>query len=277
VLIQESMAKLPVTRAVQIVDATSLSVPGSVGTDYLVHLSLNLGSQGMVEAKLTEVSQGEGFSHFTFSPGTLVIADRNYGRPRDIAKLQEQDVDVIVRMKCSHNGIRDLQGGPFTLLERLGGLKTEEVGDFPVQLFSEGKCVSKGRLIAVEQTEEATQRAVKKIKRKAQRNSRNTGLNALEAAHYIFVFTTLPEETHSPEQILQLYRLRWEVELSFKRLKSLIALDDLPMKDPNLCRSFLTLKLIAALLIEKLIARALSFSPEAQAAPVTAVGMLQSI
>ena len=259
-LLQDAFDTIP--GSVQLIDATSLSIPGSSGTDWRVHLNFNLNTQRMVEAKLTEASTGESLNHFSFQPGSLVIADRIYGRPQEIANIQ--DAQVIIRMKCSHSGLRDLNGKPFELLKELVKLKQAERGDYPVQLFSKGKYVCQGRLIAVLQSEAAAGRARKKINRKAQRNSRKASLTALEAANYIFVFTNLPAQTYSPQEILNLYRFRWQVELCFKRLKSLIALDDLPMKDPALCRSFLALKLIAALIIEKLIAQALTFSPSTQ-------------
>uniref|UniRef100_UPI0039A68DDF transposase n=1 Tax=Rhodospirillum sp. A1_3_36 TaxID=3391666 RepID=UPI0039A68DDF len=54
----------------------------------------------------------------------------------------------------------------------------------------------------------------------------------------------------TPEQIASLYRLRWKIELAFKRLKSLLGIDELPAKDPDLARSWLSAKLLTALLID---------------------------
>ena len=48
-----------------------------------------------------------------------------------------------------------------------------------------------------------------------------------------------------------LYRLRWQIELAFKRWKSLAGLERLPAKDPALARSWIYARLIAALLAEK--------------------------
>ena len=49
-----------------------------------------------------------------------------------------------------------------------------------------------------------------------------------------------------------MYRLRWRIELAFKRLKSLLHIDRLPAKDKNLARAWIFAHLIAALLIEDL-------------------------
>jgi IS4 transposase len=63
------------------------------------------------------------------------------------------------------------------------------------------------------------------------------------------------------EQVFDLFRFRWQIELAFKRMKSLLELDDLPAKDPLLARSFIYAKLLAALLIEDLSNEFLVFSP----------------
>ena len=50
--------------------------------------------------------------------------------------------------------------------------------------------------------------------------------------------------------MLALYRLRWQIEVAFKRLKSLTGLADLEAKNSRLVRSCLLAKLIVALLAE---------------------------
>ena len=61
--------------------------------------------------------------------------------------------------------------------------------------------------------------------------------------------TSLPAAVPTSE-VLQAYRLRWQVELAFKRLKSLLGLGRLPAKGEALARSWLLAHLIIALLIE---------------------------
>jgi hypothetical protein len=61
------------------------------------------------------------------------------------------------------------------------------------------------------------------------------------------------------EQSLELYRLRWQVELYFKRLKSILDFGELPKKKSEHSLAWLNGKLMVALLIESVIAK--SFSP----------------
>jgi hypothetical protein len=253
-----------------IVDATSLSKPGSTGTDYRVHVNLDAGELRIKQASIYENKVGEGFSRFEFHEGDLAIADRTYGYPEPVANLVAKGVQVIVRMKCSHNGLfHPASGKKFKVLEALQTLKPKDIGDFPVVLANNNVSTT-GRLIAIRQSPEATERARKKISRKSQRNSRQVSLSALEAAEYLFVFTTL-DKTVSAQEILELYRIRWQVELCFKRLKSLLKLDAIPVKDPALCRSFIALKLIGSLLVQRLIDRLVGFSPSNPMATVACV------
>jgi IS4 transposase len=55
--------------------------------------------------------------------------------------------------------------------------------------------------------------------------------------------------------------MRWQIELAFKRLKSLLNLDALRAKDPALARSYLLGKLIAALLIQCIADQCRAISP----------------
>ena len=87
---------------------------------------------------------------------------------------------------------------------------------------------------------------------------------SLQAAGYVLLLTSLPDE-HTPEAILQLYRLRWQIELLFKRFKSLIGLGDLPAKQRSLARSWIFGKLILALLVERTARKLADASPCAPA------------
>ena len=117
-----------------------------------------------------------------------------------------------------------------------------------------------GRLCAIRKSEAAAAKARDRVRRESQRNGTVLQPQTLEAAGYVFVFTTLPEQV-SATQVLEIYRLRWQIELEFKRLKSLIALGHLKKHDAQAARSWMQGKLLVALLIARLIAHAERVSP----------------
>ena len=65
------------------------------------------------------------------------------------------------------------------------------------------------------------------------------------------VFTTFPATEFSAADVLNWYRTRWQVELVFKRFKSLAELGHLPKHDEHSARAWLYGKLFVALLARK--------------------------
>ena len=72
--------------------------------------------------------------------------------------------------------------------------------------------------------------------------------------NYFFVVTSL-DDTFSAEQILSLYRLRWQVEMVFKRLKSILNMGSIPTKTEASGLAWLNCKMLIAMLIEKLLSK----------------------
>ena len=90
----------------------------------------------------------------------------------------------------------------------------------------------------------------------------------VQATGYLMLVTSLPAAVPASE-VLEAYRLRWQVELAFKRLKSLLGLDRLPAKSAALARSWLLAHLIVALLIEDTAREFLDLPPSADAGAPT--------
>ena len=77
----------------------------------------------------------------------------------------------------------------------------------------------------------------------------------------MIVFTTFSTERFTDLDILDLYRCRWQVELVFKRFKSIAHLGHLPKHSDDSAKAWLYGKLFVALLTHKLIQHASCFSP----------------
>ena len=79
-------------------------------------------------------------------------------------------------------------------------------------------------------------------------------------ARYLLIWTSLPA-AHAASDITEYYRWRWQIELGFKRMKSILGLGHLPKKDPVTARAWLHGKLLTSLLVERMIQAANTFSP----------------
>lgn len=118
-----------------------------------------------------------------------------------------------------------------------------------------------GRVIATRLPAPLAQKAKKRLRRIASRKGKHLRQQSIEATHFIWVFTTLPEELLDAAGVLELYRYRWQVEVAFKRLKQLLKLGRVPHKDHDAAHSWIHAKLVVALVLEKLYRSARSFSP----------------
>lgn len=84
-----------------VVDASSLQGPGAQGTDYRLHLALDLINMTVHEVHVTGIDQGESLSRYDFKPGDVVMVDRGYNHPATVLELYAQQVDVILRLQPS--------------------------------------------------------------------------------------------------------------------------------------------------------------------------------
>jgi hypothetical protein len=118
-----------------------------------------------------------------------------------------------------------------------------------------------GRLCGIRKSEAAVQRAQRKLVIKQQNGKGKDTPENREYACYVLVFTTLPKDRATVGQVLECYRLRWQIELTFKRLKSIVHLGHVPKHDDQSSRAWLYGKLFVALLSQKLARVASAISP----------------
>jgi hypothetical protein len=256
-------------RTVRLLDATVVREPGKTGSQWRIHYSLRLPTLECDSFDLTP-NQGAGtaerFGRFRFQPGELVLADAGYCHPAGIAAVVAQQADVCVRMNPHALPLRNERGGPFSLLESLAGLRQAgELAEWPVwiqpgQSQSPGQQKIAGRVCAIRKSRDAIARAERRLKDKQQKG-KSVGPATRKYAEYVLVFTTLPASAASAEQVLEAYRLRWQVELTFKRLKSIAQLGHVPKHDDQSSRAWLYGKLFVALLSQRLARVGSAISP----------------
>jgi len=247
-------------RVLRVIDATDVEEPGATGTDWRVHYTMRLPSLECDFFELTDNKGGESLLRLPVQRGDLLLADRGYSSRAGVVHVIQNQGDVIVRLNSANFPLLDEKGKPLDLLQTLRGLHQHEPGEWKVHFDWEGKRYS-GRLCAVRKTRAATERAQRKLRRRAQRRQQELQPETLALAEFFFVFTTLPAPAFPTATVLDLYRCRWQVELVFKRLKSLLGLGHLPKYDERSCRAWLQAKLLCALLIERLMHEAKFFSP----------------
>jgi IS4 transposase len=116
------------------------------------------------------------------------------------------------------------------------------------------------RLILVRLAPETVAAVRRRLRRKARKKGYAAGPRQLRGAAWLALLTTLDRSVPADE-VLALDRLRWQVELAFKRMKSQLRLDDLQAKEARLARATLLAKLILAALSDQVLGEALALSP----------------
>ena len=178
---------------------------------------------------------GESLSRFPVQAGDPVLADRGYSTGPGLRHVADCGGRAAVRVNTSSLRLRSADGQPFDLLGAVSSLKRAgAVGSWAATVEVEGGEPVAGRLCAIRKTREAARLAMAKLRRAAVRKQRRLRPETLEYAKHVIVFTTFPEADFDAAAVLRWYRLRWQVELVFKRFKSLAGLGHLPKHDPIL-------------------------------------------
>ena len=250
---------------VRVFDATTVKEPGKTGSLWRIHYSVCLPSLSCDFFKITQTQgagTGESFSQFPIRKGDHILADRGYSTAAGLHHVVCAGGQVTVRVNTGALSFRTTADEPFDLLAAVASLKrTGAVGAWSVETIANGDATVKGRVCAIRKTREAVEMAHEKIRREAVRKGKQVQPQTLEFARYVIVFTTFSEDSFAAREILEWYRVRWQVELVFKRFKSLAQLGHLPKYDDESARAWLYGKLLVALLVEKLIHHACAISP----------------
>jgi hypothetical protein len=254
---------LPEDLRLYLVDATSVSRPGSTGTDFRLHLKLDLGRLAIEQVTLTGVDGGESLKQYEVAPGDLLVGDRGHAHRQGIAAVVAAGGHVIVRLTWHNMPLQQRDGRPFDLLAVLGGLGPTQIGEWEVQSApaTDGTPAVPGRLVAIRKSPQAAEATRRKLLAAARKKGKTPDARSLEAAGYLFLFTTVSPQRLAAGQVLEVYRFRWQIELAFKRMKSVLQLDALAAKEEQFCQTFLCVKVLGALLVEELSHRWVAFSP----------------
>lgn len=236
---------------VLLVDASIIRQAGIRQEQERIHLCYSLNQNRIQQIKVTDHHTAESLSHFTFKKGDLVMADAGYGTAQNYIYAQEQYADVILRITPKTFCLYNADGEKISLVSLLK--QAEEQGKRLVDVF--GLCRNKNktgyvRIVAQKLPEEQAETSRKRKRRKASKNQKSITQDTLFCAGYIVVATTLGAE-YSGEEILYLYRSRWQVELLFKRFKQNFSITAAKAGSKQYAETMILLQLIIWVITER--------------------------
>lgn len=242
------------------VDASDVTEKGRSGRIYRLHFGLDIIHMHAVLYNITSNSVGEHIRNFAVAENDLVLADRIYSSVSGIEYCIGKGCQFIARMRINSFKPYDEAGNQIDLLSFI---KAKEAGELYAYVKKE-RGENAGKLYPVricfkKKTADAIDSTRKKMKRKESKKQVSINDETYVFNEYMVVVTSL-DSSFSLDDILGLYRYRWQVELYFKRLKSILNYGEMPKKSEKSIFAWLNGKLMVALLIESIIADA-DFSP----------------
>jgi hypothetical protein len=239
-------------------DATVICRPGSQGTDARLHLRLDLGHLCFTGLEVTDAKGAESFARFPVEANEIRIGDGGYAFARGMGPVLERG-SLIVRINWQNLSLLYPDGERLDLCAWLHTLT--QPGEIAVQLPTpQGSFPI--RLLAIPLSPQAAETARARARKASQKKHHQIKDNTLLAAGFLLLITNLPADLWPLELVSWLYRLRWQIELQFKRFKSLLHLDQVRVIDPHMLQVCLLCKVLAILLLDRLIGYTRQLMPD---------------
>jgi hypothetical protein len=243
------------------IDATTLCGPGATGADARIHSVMELATLGIAKLEVTDDRGGETLTRFEWAANDLVVGDRGYSHANGIEKVVRAGGAVLVRLNWHSIPLRwsnDESADILAWLRTLDGHGCHErAANFQTR-DRKGKVT--GRVVARRLKDDEAAQAEEWVRR--EHKAKDVSPEMLESARYVVLFTTSRLSAHD---CVELYRLRWQIELQFKRWKSLCGFDRLPNYRDDTIAGWIYLKLILGMILERMT------SPSAEAFPPRAI------
>jgi hypothetical protein len=244
-------ASVGAERRIVAVDATAICGPGDKQDYQLLHTVYDVTAQCFRATELTDRHTAERLDVGEIERGEIRLGDRAYGRWRDLRAVVEAGADYVVRLSANALKLRTPAGEAIKRSVLCKQAETQGIQDVTLSIHAGvGKEQMVARLIVLPLPEDKATAARRLMRKKACKSGYTASPEALATAGCLMLITSLPRDAFSAQSILALYRRRWQVELAFKRLKSLIGLEDIRLHDSELIGAWIHAILLVALLID---------------------------
>lgn len=272
-LVEQALAsatpRMPRGRFIRIVDATTVLKAGAEAKTknqlWRIHSAFDLPNERFGFFELTDEHGGERLDRIPVVSGEIRLADRAYMQPDRMAAVIEAGADIVVRAGWKHARWLAADGKAVDILAEFGKAAPGGLIDRPIWIGRKSGPALEVRLVAIKKPPEAAEAAREEARKAAQKGGYTVSKGTLSACDWLILVTSLPPETFPAADILALYRLRWRIELAFKRLKSLVGLKPPPGLDERSAKPYLLAHLLMILLLEPLIDEFEDSLPLAQA------------
>ena len=244
-------------RLIRIIDGTTVCKAGvdakSNNKLWRIHGAFDLPAERFGHFELTDEKGGERLDRIPAVKGEIRLADRAFLQPDRMSAVLDAGADLVVRAGWKNARWLDADGEPVDLLGVFQKGAKAGLIDRPIWIGRKSGVPLQMRLVAIKKPPAAADAARRKARREAQKGRHQISRGTLAAADWVILVTSLSKNEFSTTDILDLYRLRWRIELAFKRLKSLIGLKGPPGTDERSAKPFVLAHMLMILLLEPLV------------------------
>ena len=232
----------------RVVDATVVNGPGGRSTDWRVHAVADPCSGTFCSVEITDETGAENYQRHAFRTGEVVLGDRMYAMARGVHAVTSVGAEVVARLNPHSVRVCNRAKEVIPLLNARADIPKMGVADIEIVIP-----IPPERKTRSHKTWKLTKAIAWVPARVVAARSRKGNIT--------WVLTTLPRAKASGLAVMDLYRVRWQVELFFKRLKSLLDFDSLPSRRGPTAKSWMLARLLAAALAQKLVVPTGAISP----------------
>ena len=215
------------------IDGSTVQEPGAKETTYRLHIAFDLVNQTLRQVEVTTDKFGESLDHYRLTSGDVVVIDRGYNQPKTLVPFIAKGGDIVLRynahsMKLYERSNDESSSNLMSKVNWINQLKllNNQPGCVPVWLCHDNKRIE-GYVHAIPLPHEQAEKARRKAQQRAKEKGRTASAEVLYTSGWVLVFTSLPLTALSTMEAAKLYRVRWQVELVIKRLKSILNINKL--------------------------------------------------
>src|SRR6266699_2747018 len=215
-----------------LVDGSRLKTPAGSGEDVKVHSAYELGAGRLAEVRVADRHSGEGLHHFALRPGDVVVTDAGYQLGASVQQGQAQGAFGVHRISNHQVRLEREDGQKIDLKRLIKHQKYGTVTQYQVWVWdpSHTQRFAIRLVIALLPRKQAMQARARKQERIRHKKGSKANLAPAWWAGVMMIGTTLPQQVWSAQDVVKLYRARWQIELLFKRLKQGLQLHLVPVK-----------------------------------------------
>jgi len=183
-------------------------------------------------------------------PGDLVLTDLGFFRVGTFSQYHQKGAFFLSRFLVGTT-LHDAETREVIDLPPLLRASRENVLDLPVIMANTHKDQTPCRLICLRVSEQVANERRRKLRQKAKKQGRTPKQAALALCDWILLVTNIPALWLPAAQAYSLYGLRWQIELLFKQLKSVLRIHQSNTGREARLRCELYGKLLMAVLVHR--------------------------